>query len=180
MEIKTLIVIPHQTRPFQWTQTIRIGFKLYAEGYTLPTSLALRSHGQWDPNPALFPSLHVLTLTVILEGVRPLPCPNWTKHSPSLSSRRSLAIITLGFGPYKFRMSDCTYSLEWLYFKVSTGSEGWQIGPYMRGQSFCSHLTRMSQHLRPSPKPGSPWSSHSKVIRVNTLHHTLFENITPF
>jgi hypothetical protein len=25
------------------------------------------------------------------------------------------ANITLGFGPYKFRLSDCPYSLEWLY-----------------------------------------------------------------
>jgi hypothetical protein len=41
---KTLIAIPHQTRPYQWTQTIRIGFKLCVEGYTLPTSSALRSH----------------------------------------------------------------------------------------------------------------------------------------
>jgi hypothetical protein len=114
-EIKTLIVIPHQTHPYQWTRTIRIGFKLCAEVYTLPTSPALRSHGQWDPNPTLFPSLHVLTLTVIPEGVRPPPCPNWTKHSPSLSSRCSPAIITLGFGPYKFWLSDCPYSLEWLY-----------------------------------------------------------------
>jgi hypothetical protein len=112
---KTLIAIPHQTCPYQWTRTIRIGFKLYAEGYTLPTSPALRSHGHWDPNPKLFPSLHVLTLTVIPEEVRPPPCPNWTKHSPSLSSRCSLAIITLGFGLYKFRLSECPYSLEWLY-----------------------------------------------------------------
>jgi hypothetical protein len=43
---KTLIAIPHQTRPYQWTRTIRIGFKLYAEVYTLPTSPAMRSHGQ--------------------------------------------------------------------------------------------------------------------------------------
>jgi len=71
-------------------------FKLCAEGYTLPTSPALRSHGQWDPNPKLFPSLHVLTLTVIPEGVRPPPCPNRTNHSPSLSSRCSPAFITLG------------------------------------------------------------------------------------
>jgi hypothetical protein len=42
---------------------------------------------------------------------------------------------------------------------MSIGSEGWQTGPYMRGQSFCSHLTRLSHHLRPSTKPGSPWSS---------------------
>jgi hypothetical protein len=34
---KTLIVIPHQTRPYQWTRTIRIGLNS-AEGYTLPTS----------------------------------------------------------------------------------------------------------------------------------------------
>jgi hypothetical protein len=75
-EVKTLIVIPHQTHPYQWTQTIRIGFKFCAEGYTLPTGPALWSHGQWDPNPTLFPSLHVLTLTVIQEGVRPPSCPN--------------------------------------------------------------------------------------------------------
>jgi hypothetical protein len=92
---KTLIVIPHQTRPFQSTRTIWIGLKLYTEGYTLPTSPALRSHGQWDPNRNLFLFSHVLTLTVIPEGVRPPPCPNRTKHSPSLSSRCSPAFITL-------------------------------------------------------------------------------------
>jgi hypothetical protein len=89
--------------------------ELYVEGYTLPTSLALRSHGQWDSNLNLFPSSHVLTLTVIPEGVRPPPCPNRTKHSPSLSSLCSPAIITLGFGSYEFRLSDCPYNLEWLY-----------------------------------------------------------------
>jgi hypothetical protein len=59
--------------------------------------------------------------------------------------------------------------IEWLPIQsrvvvlvMSTGSEGWQTGPYMTGQSFCSHLTRRSHHLRPSPKLGSPWSSHSK------------------
>jgi hypothetical protein len=71
-------------------------FRLCAEGYTLPTSPALRSHDQWDLNPKLFPSLHVLTLTVIPEGVRPPPCPNRTNHSHSLSSRCSPAFITLG------------------------------------------------------------------------------------
>jgi hypothetical protein len=71
-------------------------FELCAEGYTLPTSPALRSHGQWDPNLNLFLSSHVLTLMVIPKGVRPPPCPNRTKHSPSLSSRCSRAFITLG------------------------------------------------------------------------------------
>jgi hypothetical protein len=59
--------------------------------------------------------------------------------------------------------------IEWLSIQsrvvvlvMSTGSEGWQTGPYMRGQYFCSHLTRLSQHLRPSPKPESPWSYRSK------------------
>ena len=43
---KVLIAIPYRTHPYQWTRTIRIGFKLYAEVYTLPTSPALQSHGQ--------------------------------------------------------------------------------------------------------------------------------------
>jgi hypothetical protein len=59
--------------------------------------------------------------------------------------------------------------IEWLPIQsrvvvlvMSTGREGWQTGPYMSGQSFCSHLTWLSHHLRPSPKPGSPWLHHSK------------------
>jgi hypothetical protein len=56
----------------------------------------LRSHRRETRMPDLFLSSHVLTLTVIPEGVRPPPCPNQTKHSPSLSSRCSLAFITLG------------------------------------------------------------------------------------
>jgi hypothetical protein len=57
----------------------------------------LQSHCREIRMPNLFLSSHVLTLTVIPEGVRPPPCPNRTKHSPSLSSRCSPAIITLGF-----------------------------------------------------------------------------------
>ena len=71
-------------------------FELCAEGYTLPTSPVSAISPSRDPNPNLFPSSHVLTLTVIPEGVRPPPCPNRTKHSPSLSSRCSPAFITLG------------------------------------------------------------------------------------
>jgi hypothetical protein len=158
---KTVIVIPHQTRPYQWTRTIRIGFKLCIEVYTLPTSPALRSHGQWDPNPKHFPSLHVLTLTVIPEGTRLPPCPNRTKHSPSLSSRGSPAVITLGFGLCKFRLSYCPYSLEWLYLPwVQVVKDDKSVLIWGDNPSF-SHLTRLSHHLRPSPKPGSPWSSLS-------------------
>ena len=82
----------------------------------------LRSHRRETRMLNLFLSSHVLTLTVISEGVRPPPCPNRTKHSPSLSSRCSPAFITLGFGPYEFRLSDCPYSLEWLYYSSSNYS----------------------------------------------------------
>jgi hypothetical protein len=124
LENKTLIVIPHQTRPFQWTRTIRIGLNNAQRCTLYPLVRFLQSHYRDFRMPNLSLSLHVLTLTIILEGVRPLPCPNQTKHSPSLSSRCSPAIKTLGFGSYEFRLSDCPYSLEWLYFIVSTGSEG--------------------------------------------------------
>jgi hypothetical protein len=112
---KTLIVIPHQTRPFQWTRTIRIGLNSTQRGTLYPLVRFLRSHCRETQMPNLFLSSHIPTLTVIPEGVRPPPCPNQTKHSPSLSSRCSPAFITLGFGPYEFRLSDCPYSLEWLY-----------------------------------------------------------------
>jgi hypothetical protein len=112
---KTLIVIPHQTRPYQWTRTIQIGLNSAQRGTLYPLVRFLRSHRRGIRMPNLSLSSHVLTLTVIPEGVRPPPCPNWTKHSPSLSSRCSPTFITLGFGPYEFRLSDCPYSLEWLY-----------------------------------------------------------------
>jgi hypothetical protein len=83
--------------------------------------------------------------------------------------------------------------IEWLPIQsrvvvliMSTCSEGWQTGPYMRGQSFCSHLTRLSQHLRPSPKPGSPWSSILKGDKSeNPSSYTILKSIffwklTPF
>jgi hypothetical protein len=93
---KSLIVIPHQTRPYQWTRTIRIGFNSAQRGTLYPLVRFLRSHRRETRMPNLFLSSHVLTLTVIPEGVRPPPCPNRTKHSPSLSSRCSPAFITLG------------------------------------------------------------------------------------
>jgi hypothetical protein len=35
-EIKTLIVIPHQTRPYQWTRTIQIGLNSAQRGTLYP------------------------------------------------------------------------------------------------------------------------------------------------
>jgi hypothetical protein len=112
---KTLIVIPQQTRPIQWTRTIRIGLNSAQRGTLYPLVRFLRSHRRETRMSNLFLSSHVPTLTVISEGVRPPPCPNRTKHSPSLSFWCSPAFITLGFEPYEFRLSDCPYSLEWLY-----------------------------------------------------------------
>jgi hypothetical protein len=139
----------------------RIGFNSAQRGTLYPLVRFLRSHRRETRMPDLFISSHVLTLTVIPEGVRPLPCPNQTKLSPSLSSRCSPAFITLGL--------DRTSS-DWVTaHTVSSGCTikeyrkwRWQTGPYMRGQSFCSCLNQLIQHLRPSPKPESPWSSHSQ------------------
>jgi hypothetical protein len=93
---KTLIAIPHQTRPFLWTQTIRIGLNSAQRCTLYPLVRFLRYHRCKTRMSNLFLSSHVLTLTVIPEGVKPPPCPNRTKHSPSLSSRCSPAFITLG------------------------------------------------------------------------------------
>jgi hypothetical protein len=62
---KSLIVIPHQTRPYQWTQTIRIGFNSAQRGTLYPLVRFLRSHRRETRMLDLFPSSHVLTLTVI-------------------------------------------------------------------------------------------------------------------
>ena len=64
-EIKTLIVIPHQTRPYQWTRTIRIGFNSAQRGTLYPLARFLRSHRRETRMPDLFPYSYVLTLTVI-------------------------------------------------------------------------------------------------------------------
>jgi hypothetical protein len=83
--------------------------------------------------------------------------------------------------------------IEWLLIQsrvvvliMSTCSEGWQTGPYMRGRSFCPRLNQMSHHLTPSPKPGSPWSSHSQgdegeyPSSYTFLKTLLSKNIAPF
>jgi hypothetical protein len=63
-ENQTLIAIPHQTRPFLWTQTIRIGLNSAQRGTLYPLVRFLRSHRRETRMPNLFLSSHVLTLTV--------------------------------------------------------------------------------------------------------------------
>jgi hypothetical protein len=62
---KSLIVIPYQTRPYQWTRTIRIGFNSAQRGTLYPLARFLRSHRRETQMPELFHSSYVLTLTVI-------------------------------------------------------------------------------------------------------------------
>jgi hypothetical protein len=62
---KSLIVIPYQTRPYQWTRTIRIGFNSAQRGTLYPLVRFLRSHRRETRVPDLFPPSYVLTLTVI-------------------------------------------------------------------------------------------------------------------
>ena len=62
---KVLIAIPYQTRPYQWTRTIRIGFNSAQRGTLYPLVRFLRSHCRETRMPDLFLPPHVLTLTVI-------------------------------------------------------------------------------------------------------------------
>jgi hypothetical protein len=71
-------------------------FQLCAEGYTLPTSPVSAISPSRDPNAESLSSPARPNLNGYPEGVRPPPCPNRTKHSPSLSSQCSPAFITLG------------------------------------------------------------------------------------
>jgi hypothetical protein len=62
---KSLIAKPYQTRPYQWTRTIRIGFNSTQRGTLYPLVRFLRSHRRETRMPDLFPYSYVLTLTVI-------------------------------------------------------------------------------------------------------------------
>ena len=61
----SLIVISYQTRPYQWTRTIRIGFNSAQRGTLYPLARFLRSHRHETRMLDLFPSSYVLTLMVI-------------------------------------------------------------------------------------------------------------------
>jgi hypothetical protein len=134
-------------------------FELCTEGYTLPTSPALWSHDQWDPNA---------------ESLSFLTCPNlngYTGRSQATAMSKPdktfpLLILSVLPSLHNPGVWIVRVQIEWLPIQsrvlvliMSTGSEGWQTGPYVRGQSFCSHLNQLSHHLRPSPKPRCPWSS---------------------
>jgi hypothetical protein len=134
-------------------------FDLSAEVYTLPTSPVSAISPSWDPNAE---SLSFLA--------RPYP-PGRSQATAMSKTDKTFPLLILLVLPSHHNPSVWTIrvQIEWLPIQsrvvvliMSTCSEGWQTDPYMRGQSFCSHLTRPSHHLRPSPKPGSPWSSPLK------------------
>jgi hypothetical protein len=60
-ENKTLIAIPHQTRPYQWTRTIRIDLNSTQRGTLYPLVWFLQSHRRETRMPNLFLSSYVLT-----------------------------------------------------------------------------------------------------------------------
>jgi hypothetical protein len=134
-------------------------FELCAEGYTLPTSPVPAISPSWDPN--------VESLSFL---ARPY-LNSYTGRSQATAMSKPdktfpLLILPVLPSLHNPRVWTIWVQIEWLPIQsrvvvlvMNTSSEGWQIGSYMRGQSFCSHLTRLSHHLRPSPKPGSPWSS---------------------
>jgi hypothetical protein len=51
---KSLIVIPYQTRPYQWTRTIRIDFNSAQRGTLYPLARFLRSHRRETRMPDSF------------------------------------------------------------------------------------------------------------------------------
>jgi hypothetical protein len=112
---KSLIVIPHQTRQYQWTWTIRIGFNSTQRGTLYPLVRFLRSHRRETRMPDLFPSSHVLTLTVIQKES--------SHHHVQIGQNFPLLILPVlpslhnpEVGPHEFRLSDYPHSLEWLYY----------------------------------------------------------------
>jgi hypothetical protein len=137
-------------------------FELCVEGYTLPTSPVSAISPSWDPNAESLSFLARPYLNGYTGRSQATAMSKLDKTFPLLI----LPVLPSHHNPGVWTVR---VQIEWLPIQsrvvvlvMSTGSEGWQTGPYMRGQSFFSHLTRLSQHLRPSSKPGSPWSSRSK------------------
>jgi hypothetical protein len=137
-------------------------FELCAEGYTLPTSPVSAISLLWDPNAE---SLSFLARPYLNSYTRRSQATAMSKPDKTFP----LLILSVLPSLHNPGVWTVRVQIEWLPIQfwvvvliMSTDSEGWQTGPYMRGQSFCSHLNRLSHHLRPSPKPESPWSSHSQ------------------
>jgi hypothetical protein len=92
-------------------------FQLCAEGYTLSTSPVSAISPSRDPNVGSLSFPIRPNLNGYLEGVRPPPCPNRTKLSPLLILPVLPSLLNCGVGPHEFGLSDCSHSLEWLYYK---------------------------------------------------------------
>jgi hypothetical protein len=79
---KTLIVIPHQTRPFQWTRTIRIGLNSAQRGTLYPLVRFLRPHRHGTRMPNLFSFLTRPYLNGYTGRSQATAMSKQTKHSP--------------------------------------------------------------------------------------------------
>jgi hypothetical protein len=113
--IETLIVIPYQTRPYQWTRTIRIGLDSAQRGTLYP----------------LVRLYDLMANEIESETLSFLARPNlngYTGRSQATAMSKpdkSFPLLILpvlpslhnpGVGSYEFRSSGCPHSLEWLYF----------------------------------------------------------------
>jgi hypothetical protein len=132
------------------------------EGYTLPTSPVSAISPSWDPNAESLSFLAHPYLNGYAARSQATAMSKPDKKFPLLILLVLPSIHNPGVWTVRVQIEWLPIQSRVVVLVMSTGSEGWQISPYMRGQSFCSHLTRLSHHLRLSPKRGSPWSSHSK------------------
>jgi hypothetical protein len=137
-------------------------FELCAEGYTLPTSPVSAISPSWDPNAESLSFLARPYLNGYTGRSQAIAMSKPDKTFPLLILPVLSSLHNPGVWIVRVQIEWLPVQSQVVVLVMSIGSEGWQTGPYMRGQSFCSHLNRLSHHLRPSPKPGSPWSSHSK------------------
>jgi hypothetical protein len=132
---------------YQWTRTIRIGFNSAQRGTLYPLVWFLRSHRRETRMPDLFPSLYVLTLTVIQKESGHHHVQTGQNFPPPILPVLP-SLHNPGVGPHEFRSSDCPHSLEWLYY------EGVQVVK-MTNWSLCEGTILL---LTPKPAEPTPWA----------------------
>jgi hypothetical protein len=137
-------------------------FELCAEGYTLTTSPVSAISPSWDPNAESLSFLTRPYLNGYTERSQATAMSKLDKTFPLLILPMLPSLHNPGVWTIQVQIEWRPIQSRVVVLIMSTCSEGWQTGPYVRGQSFCSHLNQLSHHLRPSPKPGSPWSSRLK------------------
>jgi hypothetical protein len=113
--VEILIVIPHRTRPYQWTRTIRIGLDSAQRGTFTHQSDSVISRPMRSESETLSflarPNLNGYTGR---SQATAMSKPD--KSFPLLILLVLPSLHNPGVGSYEFRSSGCPHSLEWLYF----------------------------------------------------------------